>query len=91
MTSIDIALRDRYGLHPRAAMRIQQAAGRFRSRVTIRGQAGQGAEVDARSMISLVGAGIGPSEIVRLTADGEDEADALAALRDLLAAGVCHP
>jgi phosphotransferase system HPr (HPr) family protein len=91
MTSTDLAFRDRYGLHPRAAMRIQQAAGRFRSRVTIRGQAGQGTEVDARSMISLVGAGIGPGEIVRLTADGDDEAEALAAVRDLIGAGVCHP
>ena len=91
MTSIDIVFRDRYGLHPRAAMRIQQAAGEFRSRITVQGRSGSGPAVDARSMISLVASGIGPNEAIRLTADGDDEAAALAALQELIERGVCHP
>jgi phosphocarrier protein len=91
MTSSEVTFRDRYGLHPRSAMRIQQTANRFKSKMTIQGQAGQGREVDARSMVSLVSAGIGPNEKVRVTADGEDEADALAAMKDLMEKGVCHP
>ena len=90
-TSIDVVFRDRYGLHPRAAMRIQQAAGGFTSRVTIRGQGGSGASVDARSMISLVSAGIRQNEAIRVTAEGEDEAATLTALRVLIEGGVCHP
>ena len=90
-TSIDIEFRDRYGLHPRAAMRIQQAAAGFTSRVTIRGQGGSGAAVDARSMISLVSAGIRQNEAIRVTAEGDDEAATLTALRGLIEGGVCHP
>lgn len=91
MASIDIVFRDRYGLHPRAAMRIQQTTVAFKARVTIRGQGGGGASVDGRSMISLVSAGIRHNEAIRVTAEGEDEAAALTALRDLIEGGVCHP
>lgn len=91
MASIDIVFRDRYGLHPRAAMRIQQATAAFQSKVTVKGPGGGGAPVDARSMISLVSAGIRHNDAIRVTAEGEDEAAALAALRDLIEGGVCHP
>jgi len=91
MTSHDLVFRDRYGLHPRAAMRIQQTAGAFRSRVTIQSVTAGGAPVEARSMISLVGAGIRQGDTIRLAAEGEDEAVAVAALRALIEQGVCHP
>ena len=91
MTSHDLVFRDRYGLHPRAAMRIQQTAGAFRSRVTIQSVSAGGTPVSARSMISLVGAGIRQGDTIQLTAEGEDEAAAVAALRALIEQGVCHP
>ena len=91
MTSHDLVFRDRHGLHPRAAMRIQQTAGAFRSRVTIQSVTAGGAPVEARSMISLISAGIRQGDTIRLTAEGEDEAAAVAALRALIAQGVCHP
>jgi phosphotransferase system HPr (HPr) family protein len=90
VTSADVVFRDRYGLHPRAAMRIQQAAGGFHSRVTIAGMGGSGRPVDARSMIALVSAGIRLNETVRLSVDGDDEVEAMAALRGLIESGVCH-
>lgn len=91
MTSADIVFRDRYGLHPRAAMRIQQTAAPFRSRVSIASLEGPGSELDARSMIALVSAGIRAGDRIRVTADGPDEADALRAVKELIGAGVCHP
>ena len=91
MTSVDVVFHDRYGLHPRAAMRIQQTAGTFRSRVTVQGMDGGGNPVDARSMIALVSAGIRPNEAVRVSAEGDDEAEAAAALQVLIEGGVCHP
>lgn len=91
MTTVDIVFRDRYGLHPRAAMRIQQAAGAFRSRVTVQNVEAGGAEMEARSMISLVSSGIRAGDKIRIGADGDDEVEALAALRQLIEAGVCHP
>ena len=91
MLTVDTVLRDRYGLHPRAAMRIQQTAAAFRSKVTLQGLDSATAPISAVTMIGLVSAGIRAGERVRLTADGEDEAEALAALRALLEAGICHP
>jgi phosphotransferase system HPr (HPr) family protein len=91
MTTADIVFRDRYGLHPRAAMRIQLAAGGFQSRVSVQSLESGGPQIDARSMIALVSAGIRLGDRIRIAADGTDEAVALAALRQLIEAGVCHP
>ncbi len=86
-----MVFRDRYGLHPRAAMRIQQEAAKFRSVVTIQGLASGGSPVVASSMISMVSAGIRTGETVRVTADGEDAPEAAAVIGRLMEAGVCHP
>lgn len=91
MTSLDVVFRDRYGLHPRAAMRIQQEAARFRSAVTIQGLSSGGSPVGASSMISLVSAGIRNGETVRVAADGEDAPESVSAIGRLMEAGVCHP
>lgn len=91
MASVDVVFRDRYGLHPRAAMRIQQSAAAFGSRVTIQSVAGSATPVDAGSMLALVGAGIRLNELIRISAQGGDEDQALAALRQLIEGGVCHP
>ena len=91
MTSVDVVFRDRYGLHPRAAMRIQQEAARFRSILTIQGVASGRPPVGASSMISMVSAGIRSGDTVRVAADGEDATDAVAAIGRLIDSGVCHP
>jgi phosphotransferase system HPr (HPr) family protein len=91
MTSLDVVFRDRYGLHPRAALRIQQEAARFRAAVTIQGLDSGGSPVGASSMISMVSAGIRNGEAVRIVADGDEAADAAAAVGRLMESGVCHP
>ena len=91
MASLDVVFRDRYGLHPRAAMRIQQEAARFRAAVTIQGLASGGSPVRAVSMISMVSAGIRTGESVRVAADGPDAPEAIAAIGKLMEGGVCHP
>lgn len=91
MITADTVLHDRYGLHPRAAMRIQQTAATFGSRVTLQGLDSRTAAISAGSMIGLVSAGIRGGERVRVTADGPDEAAALEAVRSLLETGACHP
>lgn len=91
MTIADVVFRDRYGLHPRAAMRIQQAAKGFHARVTIQGLDGGGSPIDARSMVALVSASIRLGERVRVSAEGNDETEAVAAVSGLIERGVCHP
>lgn len=70
-------------------MRLTQAAGAFHSRVSVEGPDGR--SFDARSMISLVSAGIRTGDRIAIVTEGEDEADAAEALRQLVEAGVCHP
>lgn len=91
MTSVDAVFRDRYGLHPRSAMRIQQAAAGFQSAVTIEGLDSGTPPLATSSMIGLVSAGIRAGEKIRIAGDGPDEAAAVEALRALCEAGVCHP
>jgi phosphotransferase system HPr (HPr) family protein len=91
MITVDATFRDRYGLHPRAAMRIQQTAAAFSAKMTVQGLDTGTAPIPASTMIGLVSAGIRSGERVRVMADGTDEADAAEALRSLLETGVCHP
>ncbi len=90
MTSTDAVVRDRYGLHPRAAMRIQQLAAGFRASMTLRASPGA-PPVPASAMIGLVSLGVRSGESVHLEAQGPDEVEAIAALRALCESGICHP
>ena len=86
-----VTFRDRYGLHPRSAHRIQQALAGSTARVTLEAIDVGGAALDARSMLALIGAGIRAGDTVRVTADGPDESLVLDSISALLEAGVCHP
>jgi phosphocarrier protein FPr len=87
----DVVFHDRYGLHPRAARRIQASLEPFDAKVSLENLDGAAAAVDARGMLALISSGIRAGDRVRITADGADEAAALDAIADLLASGVCHP
>jgi len=90
MTSLEAVFRDRHGLHPRAAHRIQETVAGFESRLAL-DRIETGESIDARSMLGLISSGVRAGERVRVTADGPDEAVAAAALKALLDSGVCHP
>lgn len=86
----DATFRDRYGLHPRSAHRIQQALAGREARVTIEDPA-SGRTVDAGSMLALISAAIPPGTRLRIHAEGVDAEQAADALAALFEAGVCHP
>ena len=86
-----VTFRDRYGLHPRSAHRIQQALAGTAARVRLERIEIGGSPIDARSMLALISAGIQAGEQVRVTADGPDEAAVVDTIGALLEAGVCHP
>jgi phosphocarrier protein HPr len=80
----ELAIRNRLGLHARAAAKLVQTASRFRSAVKIRKN---GEEVDGKSILGilLLAASQGTRIVVAVT--GEDETEAFAAVEDLLARG----
>ena len=76
-----LTLRNRLGLHARAAAKFVHAAATFESKITI---TKDGDEVDGKSILGLLllAAGKGTPLLVRV--EGPDEEQALAALRDLV-------
>jgi phosphotransferase system HPr (HPr) family protein len=72
------------GLHARAAARFVHAASAFRSQIRV----ARGArEMDGKSIMGLLLLGASRGATITLSADGPDEAAALAALIDLVARG----
>lgn len=76
-----LVLRNRLGLHARAAAKLVHAAASFRSRLTL---ARDGDEVDAKSILGLLLLAASKGTSLQLRADGPDEADAVAAVKDLV-------
>jgi phosphotransferase system HPr (HPr) family protein len=89
--SRDVVFHDRYGLHPRAARRIQASLDGISASVSLEKLDGGSSPIDARGMLGLISSGIRTGDRVRVTADGADEVNALAAVGDLIDSGVCHP
>ncbi|MCU0754073.1 MAG: HPr family phosphocarrier protein [Xanthomonadales bacterium] len=77
-------IRNRRGLHARAAGKLVQTAARFQSSVTL---IAKGREVNARSILGVMMLAAGLGTPVTLRADGSDAEAALEALIDLINRG----
>jgi phosphotransferase system HPr (HPr) family protein len=80
-----ITIRDPVGLHARPAALLVRTAGQSQARVHLLHGAKR---ADARSIIQLLALGVRPGSPVTVTAEGMDEAEALAAVLDVLTATV---
>lgn len=81
MTKMELTLLNAAGLHARPAAQFVQKASGFSSRVTV--QAGA-KTADAKSILAVMGLGLGQGSSFTVTADGPDEAECLAALKALI-------
>ncbi len=81
MKEATLTLKNRLGLHARAAAKLVHAASSFDSKVSL---TRDGEEVDGKSILGLLllAAGKGTPLLVRV--EGSDEEQALAALSDLV-------
>ena len=84
MTTRECVIRNRLGLHARAAAKFVHTASRFTSHIRI---SREGKTMDGKSImgILLLAAGAGASIVI--TADGADETDAAEALCRLVEGG----
>ena len=80
----EVTVRNRLGLHARAAARFVHAANRFRSRVTL---SRDGRTMDGKSILGILLLAASQGTALELGADGEDEDAALAALAALVEGG----
>ena len=80
----ELRIRNRLGLHARAAARFVHTASRFRSRVT----AGRnGRVVDGKSILGILLLAASQGSTIEVTAEGEDEEAAMEALAALVEGG----
>jgi phosphocarrier protein len=77
----DIEIRNKLGLHARAAAKLVHVAARFRSDIKIRkGEE----EVDGKSILGILLLAAGRGSAITVKADGEDEAVAVDAIQALI-------
>jgi phosphocarrier protein len=84
VTARDVQIRNALGLHARAAARFVHTASRFRSRVTV---SRNGRTMDGKSILGILLLAASRGATLHLTAEGEDEAAAVAALVTLIEGG----
>lgn len=80
----ELRIRNRLGLHARAAARFVHAASRFRSKIT----AGRdGRSMDGKSILGILLLAASQGSLIELSADGPDEREAVEALAALVESG----
>jgi phosphocarrier protein HPr len=84
MTSRDVVVPNRLGLHARAAAKFVHTATRFRSRVLVRRD---GRTMDGKSIMGVLLLAAARGTTITVSAEGEDEAQAVAALVALVESG----
>ena len=81
MIERDIEIKNKLGLHARAAAKFVHTAARFKSDIKVR----KGdEEVDGKSILGILLLAAGRGSTVRVRADGVDERDALDAVEKLI-------
>ncbi|HHJ06858.1 MAG TPA: HPr family phosphocarrier protein [Anaerolineae bacterium] len=81
MQEIEVTIRHKVGLHARPAALFVQTASKFKSDLKVlKGER----EVNAKSILSVLTLGAGQGAILKLVAEGEDEDQAIEALRLLV-------
>jgi phosphotransferase system HPr (HPr) family protein len=81
MTAREVAIRNRLGLHARAAAKFVHAATRFASQVRV---ARDGKTMDGKSIMGILLLAAGHGASIVISADGPDEHEAVAALCQLV-------
>lgn len=89
MAQAEIDLRNPSGLHARPAATFVRAAGAFASDIRVTNLTRDATKAaSAKSVIGVMGLGVGRGHRVRLEADGADAEEAIASLVELIAAGL---
>jgi len=84
VTVREIRICNPLGLHARAAARFVHTASRFRSRVTV---SRNGKAMDGKSILGILLLAASQGAVLRVAAEGEDEAAAVDALATLVESG----
>ena len=81
MTQTTVTINAESGLHARPANMFIKTASEFKSAIKV---AKEGKEVDGKRLLAIMTLGVRQGESITITADGEDEKEAIAALEKLV-------
>ena len=84
MTRREVTIKNRLGLHARAAARFVHTANRFRARVVV---SRNGKIMDGKSILGILLLAASQGSRLEVAAEGDDEQEAVAALVDLVESG----
>jgi phosphocarrier protein HPr len=84
MTSTSVTIVNQLGMHARAAAKFVHLAAKFQSHVRV---ARDAREMDGKSIMGLLLLAAARGTTIRISADGGDEAEAVAALVNLVRTG----
>ena len=81
VSSAELVIKNRLGLHARAAAKLVQAASAYESEIRL---VKNGESADARSVLSLISLGCPYDTPVTIEAEGRDAPRAIDALKDII-------
>lgn len=84
MTETTLTMQNKVGLHARPAALFFQKARQFKSNITIQNLSRAGSPEVVVSAFNLLQIGVKQGNEIQLRANGEDEAEAIAALTELV-------
>lgn len=80
----EFSIVNKLGLHARASALFVKTASRFHSDIKIERE---GVQVNGKSIMGIMMLAAAKGTVIKVTIDGEDEAEAMAALGDLITNG----
>ena len=83
-TSKEIVVQHKVGLHARPAAMFVKTANQFTCDITVENLCNHTGPVNAKSILGILSSGVEISHQIQITAEGEDEEEALAALYELI-------
>jgi phosphotransferase system HPr (HPr) family protein len=88
MRTTERTVRNPSGLHARPAAMFVRTAATFASRITLENLERGSAPVDAKSILMVMGSGVSTGHRIRVTAEGDDEDDAIVTLETFIDGGM---
>jgi phosphotransferase system HPr (HPr) family protein len=84
MAKTEVTVQHKIGLHARPASQFVKLATKFPCTISVRNAAVDGKAVNAKSILSVLTLGVQQGHTIEIDAEGEQSAEALDALRQLV-------
>lgn len=88
MATAELQVKNVHGLHARPAAVFVQTASQFKASIILRNLSRASKEVNAKSIMEVLTAGVDQGSRIELVAEGDDAQDAVNTLIDLIQSGL---